>query len=91
MTHKTLSSWEWGRGSDPVEKDIPDWVISLTLWGILVAADVLAIYWLVNMKKAQHAPTQEKQKIENVIQMRQTQEINKNTKNMTIYRNVYIR
>lgn len=88
MTHKTISDWSWGRGSDPVDEDIPDWCINALLWIIGLAATAGAIYLLVKAPKPK-IQKDVKPKTENVIQMQEI--INNDTAYIIIYRNTYVR
>lgn len=84
-----VSDWEWGRGTDPVDRDIPDWVISLMLRTLGLAALGGVIYLLVKAPWAQ-TTKDPKPKTENVVIQRQ-EIINNDTVYITIYRNTYVR
>lgn len=83
-----VSEWKWGRGTDPVDEDIPDWVISATLWTIGLAATAGAIYLLVKAPKPK-IQKDVKPKTENIIQRQEI--ISNDTAYIIIYSNTYTR
>lgn len=89
MTYKTLSSWEWGRGSDPVDDDMPDWLVSILLLTICLTAIGCVVGGVIATPQDAQAKKGIQPKTESVMQKQKI--ISNDSKHIIIYNDTYVR